>query len=239
MADDDRELLERVAGEQWYAQGANGASVRYLAKVLDRHWHGASCLELGPAEGLLTDLLVGRFSDLTLVDGSATYCDQARERFPHAAVVCSMFDDFTPPRTYDALVLGHILEHIDEPEALLRRALDWVSAEGRVYAAVPNARSVHRQAAVIMGLLGEEHELNETDIHHGHRQVFDPESFRGLFTRAGWRIEVFGGYWLKPLSNRQLEEQWSDEQLQAYLELGERYPDIAAELYLVASPASR
>jgi hypothetical protein len=33
-------------------------------------------------------------------------------------------------------------------------------------------------------------------VHHGHRRVFDPESFRQCFLAAGLAIEVFGGYWL-------------------------------------------
>jgi hypothetical protein len=45
---------------------------------------------------------------------------------------------------------------------------------------------------------------------------------------------VFGGYWLKPLSNAQLEAHWTPEMLEAYMQVGERYPDIAAEIYVIA-----
>ena len=72
------------------------------------------------------------------------------------------------------------------------------------------------------------------DIHHGHRRVFDPASFRQCFLSAGLTIETSGGYWLKPVSNRQIEQTWTPEMLAAFMELGERYPDIAAEIYVVA-----
>jgi hypothetical protein len=74
-------------------------------------------------------------------------------------------------------------------------------------------------------------------MHHGHRRVFNPESFRRCFLAAGLAIEVFGGYWLKPVSNAQIEATWTSQMLEAFMQLGERYPDIAAEIYVVARAA--
>ena len=119
--------------------------------------------------------------------------------------------------------------------AILTRVRQWMRpGPGRVFAAVPNSRSLHRQAAVVMGLLPREDALNETDKHHGHRRVFNPESFRQAFHEAGLQIEIFGGYWLKPVSNKQIEDTWTPEMLAAYMRVGERYPDIAGEIYVVA-----
>ncbi len=85
-----------------------------------------------------------------------------------------------------------------------------------------------------MGLLDFEEQLNEADLHHGHRRVYNPETFRRDFRAAGLSIEVFGGYWLKPLSNGQIEADWTPRMLGAFMTLGERYPDIAGEIYVVA-----
>jgi hypothetical protein len=82
-----------------------------------------------------------------------------------------------------------------------------------------------------------EEALNEADRHHGHRRVYNPETFRRDFLQAGLKIEVFGGYWLKPLSNAQLERDWNAELVAAFMALGERYPDIAGEIYIVANRA--
>ena len=88
-----------------------------------------------------------------------------------------------------------------------------------------------------MGLLKFEEELNDADRHHGHRRVYTPETFRRDFLLAGLRIEVFGGYWLKPVSNGQIERDWDERMLSAFMTLGERYPDIAGEIYVVAGAA--
>jgi hypothetical protein len=37
------------------------------------------------------------------------------------------------------------------------------------------------------------------------------------------------------LANAQIEATWSSATLQAFMRLGERYPDIAGEIYVVAS----
>ena len=191
-------------------------------------------LELGPAEGVMTELIAPVAPSLTLVEGSARFCEDLARRFPSATVVHSLFEDFSPSQTFDMIVLGHVLEHVADPVDVLRRARGWLSPSGAIFGAVPNARSLHRQAAVVMGLLDAEDALNELDIHHGHRRVFNPESFHQAFTAAGLEIEVFGGYFLKPVSNRQIEASWTGEMVQAFMKLGERYPDIAGELYVVA-----
>lgn len=226
--------LAQIAADSWYAKGLNTATVLYCGSVFARHWKGRRCLEMGPAEGVMTPLLYSYFPELTLVEGADAFCRDLRERFPDAAVVHSLFEDFTPDRVFDTIVLGHVLEHVDQPVEILRRAASWLAPGGVICAAVPNAHSLHRQAAVLMRILDTEHSLNPTDLHHGHRRVYDPESLRGDFLAAGLDIAIFGGYWLKPLSNAQMEEEWTPQMIQAFLQLGERYPDIAAEIYVIA-----
>ena len=231
---EERDRLDRVARDSWYAESANAAGILYCANVFARYFTGSHCLELGPAEGLMTDHLVRHFAHVTAVDGSAVFGEKLRERLPKVTVVNALFEEYEPQQKFDTIVLGHVLEHVDNPVDILVRAKAWLAPEGVICCAVPNARSVHRQAAVIMGMLAIENQLNDTDRHHGHRRVYDPELFRAEFTRAGLKIAAYGGYWMKPLSNSQIESQWTPQMLYAFLQLGERYPDIAAEIYVVA-----
>lgn len=236
MNKDEYTHLDAIAGQSLYAAGANTATIRHSFQIARRYLRGRSILELGPAEGVMTELLAGTGLELTLVEGSERFCHDLRARFPQARVEHCLFEEFEPAQKSDNIILGHVLEHVANPVAILARARNWLVPEtGRIFAAVPNARSLHRQAAVIMGLLSSEDALNDADRHHGHRRVFNPESFRGAFLEAGLRIEVFGGYWLKPVSNRQIEETWTPEMLSAFMTLGERYPDIAGEIYCVAT----
>lgn len=230
----ERERLEKIASVSLYSQGASGASAQYGGSVFSRFWRGDRCLELGPAEGLMTDGLSLHFSNLTIVEGSSRFCEDLKQRYPKAEVIHALFEDYQASGQFDTIVLGHVLEHVESPQEILKRARQWLAPEGIICAAVPNARSLHRQAAVLMGLLPTEHSLNPTDVHHGHRRVYDPESFRAEFLQAGLRIRIFGGYWLKPLSNAQIDASWTPAMLEAFFQLGERYPDIAAEIYVIA-----
>jgi 2-polyprenyl-3-methyl-5-hydroxy-6-metoxy-1,4-benzoquinol methylase len=233
--EDEAARLERIASVSRYAAGVNTDTIRYSFRIFERHLGGETILELGPAEGVMTALLARTGKRLTLVDGSEAFCRSLASRFPDARVVHALFEDFATQERYDNVVLGHVLEHVDDPVAILRSVRGWLAPGGRVLAAVPNSQSLHRQAAVLMGLLPHEAELNEADVAHGHRRVFDPQGFRHCFEQAGLRIDVFGGYWLKPLSNAQIESSWTPEMLDAFMQLGERYPDIAAEIYAIAA----
>ena len=227
--------LESIARNSLYAAGANSSTIRYSYQIFDRHFREGATLELGPAEGVMTEYLAKRFKELTLVDGAETFCCELKVKFPDADVVHSIFEKYMPKRKFDNIVLGHVLEHVVDPIRILSLAKKWLAPAGRILAAVPNARSLHRQAAVLMGLLDCEDSLNEADKHHGHRRVFNPENFRSAFQKAGLKVDIFGGYWLKPVSNKQIEETWTPNMLNAFMALGERYPDIGGEIYIVGS----
>jgi len=233
----EQEHLERISEDSLYAAGINRTTINYSFEIANRYLTGSSILEMGPAEGVMTELLAKTDKQLTLLEGAGSFCEDLRYRFPQATVIHSLFEDYDPDHSFDSIILGHVLEHVSDPVRILKRTLKWINQNGRLFAAVPNSRSLHRQAAVIMGLLPGEDALNDMDIHHGHRRVFSPESFRNIFHKAGWNIDIFGGYWLKPESNGQIEASWSAEMLDAFMQLGERYPDIAGEIYVVASPA--
>lgn len=234
MITEEYKRLDDIAAVSRYGYGANRTTISYAFQIFRRFIQDGPILELGPAEGFMTDELVKLDLPMTVVDGAADFCESLNERYPKIEVVHSLFENYRPLKKYDSIILGHVLEHVDNPVEILTHAREWLTDRGRVLAAVPNARSLHRQAAVILGMLEFEEELNESDIHHGHRRIYNPETFRRDFIQAGLNIEVFGGYWLKPLSNSQIERDWSQELLDSFMKLGERYPDIAGELYVVA-----
>lgn len=231
------ERLENISNNSLYAAGINTQTIKMSVAIFQRYMKKNNTLELGPAEGIATELLIQAGHNVTVVEGSKKFCCELEKRYPQIEVCHSLFENFQSNKIYDNIVLGHVLEHVENPEEILRNAKEWLAPEGMIFAAVPNSQSIHRQAAVMMGLLRTESELNEMDIHHGHRRVYNPASFRALFMQAGLNIEVLGGYWLKPISNKQIESQWTPAMVDSFMRLGERYPDIAAEIYVVAKNA--
>lgn len=231
--DKETTRLENIALDSVYAVGTNLCMIQYSFEILKRYLRGA-VLELGPAEGVMTEKLTLVTDSLTVVEGSKIFADDLKNRFPKAEIHCSLFENFKTNKKFDTIVMGHVLEHVENPVETLKNAKSWLKENGIIFAAVPNSHSIHRQAAVMMELQERENSMSELDIHHGHRRVYSIDEFRHDFTGADLKIKECGGYWLKPVSNKQIEESWTQEMIDAFMKLGEKYPDIAAEIYIVA-----
>lgn len=232
----EKERIRTISENAGYGKGVMKSAAEYSGQIFRRHMKLGGVLELGPAEGIMTDALIAYFDDYTVVDGADFFVASLKERYPKIKGYIELFEEFMPPedKKYDNIILGHVLEHVKDPAEILKRCASWLAADGVILAAVPNAHSIHRQAAVLMGMLHSENQLNETDIRNGNRRVYDKESLLRDFTDSGLTIAAYGGYWLKPVSNAQLEENWSKEMIDAFMKMGELYPEIAAEIYVVA-----
>jgi 2-polyprenyl-3-methyl-5-hydroxy-6-metoxy-1,4-benzoquinol methylase len=211
--------------------------MRQRYALLRRHFHGTTCLEFGSATGEGTAFLLEHFESVVAVDGSEQAVTGLRERFPteRLEVVCSYFEEFDADCRFDTIVLAHVLEHVEDPHTVLMVARRLLAPDGVLIIDVPNGMSLHRQIGVEMGLLERVTDLNEGDISIGHKRVYTPEAFRQQIKDADLRLVHFGGVFLKVLSNAQAERTFDDRQLAALLAIGERYPDIAAEMYVIAS----
>lgn len=217
----------------------DGKSYCILWRNLQKIPKTGGVLELGPAEGVMTDLLFPLYEDdYTVVDGAPHFIDSLKKRHQGIKCYAMLFEEFEPERKYENIILGHVLEHVQNPVDILMKCGSWLTESGCIIAAVPNAESLHRQAAVKMGLLKHTKELNETDKLNGHRRVYDLPKLKSDFVEAGLRIVETGGYWLKPLSNSQINNTWTSEMIDAFLSIGELYPNIAGEIYIVAGKNS-
>jgi 2-polyprenyl-3-methyl-5-hydroxy-6-metoxy-1,4-benzoquinol methylase len=223
-----------IAMDSLYTTGANSEMIKYSFQVFRPYIEPGAILELGPAEGVMTELIVSLGNPLTVVDGSSVFCERLKENYPLIDVVHSLFEDFYTGKKFQTIILGHVLEHVDDPVAVLKHIKQFLQEDGVVLAAVPNANSIHRQAAVLMGFISSKKDFSELDKHHGHQRIYTIEEFEYDFKLAGFDVKKLGGYWLKPLSNAQIEKDWTPEMILAFMRLGEKYPEIAAEIYIVA-----
>jgi 2-polyprenyl-3-methyl-5-hydroxy-6-metoxy-1,4-benzoquinol methylase len=236
MSNEELKRVESIGTISTYSDGVNGVITKLAYQELRVYMKG-KILELGPAEGVMTQEIVKDGYEPDLVEGSESLVIELKRKFPKLDIQHCLFEDFIPKVTYDMIIMGHVLEHVIDPVNILNKYKKHLTDQGFIWASVPNANSIHRQAAVHMGILPETTALNEADIRHGHRRVFTPEAFRKIFELAGMEILNFGGYWLKPLSNAQIESSWTPEMVEAFCKIGREYPNIAGEIYIVAKVA--
>ena len=235
----EQERIDRVSG--WYRDEQldfDKRMIQFRYRCIRPHLVGTRGCEFGPAEGQMTRLLVNDFDSLTVVDAAASLLNLIPDD-PKLVKVHSLFEEYEPSSRFDTIVMEHILEHVEFPAELLRRASGWLdkSSSGRIVLGVPNADSFHRLAAVKMGLLSEPCELNARDVSLGHRRVYNRSELRADIESAGLRVVEMGGVFMKPLSNGQIEEHWMDEMIEAFFELGQEFPENAAEIFAVAELA--
>lgn len=217
----------------WYAERLAGSLARRGARRV---------LSLGIGHTVVSRRLLdlaarGAFA-YTVVEGSAERIAELRaavELPPGVEVVHGYFEDFAPSQPIDAVEMGFVLEHVQDPEALVARYKDFLAPDGLLAIAVPNARSLHRLAGARAGLLADLYRLSEHDLALGHRRYFDKESLLRLVSEAGLRVLACEGILLKCLTTAQLSSLKLDPKvMQAFCELGASYPEIANAIYLEA-----
>lgn len=201
-------------------------------KTYKPYFTGKTALELGPATGYMTKFLVHEFEKLTVVEGSKSLIEQIPDE-PNLIKIHSLFEEFEPTVKFDTIILNHVLEHIENPVNLLNLIYHWLADDGVFIVGVPNAKSFHRLAAVEMGLLKTEYDLNERDHELGHFRVYDLEQLKKQVHSANFKIEKEGGIFLKFLSNAQIEEYLNENIITAYFNLAKSFYKNAAEIYLV------
>lgn len=109
---------------------------------------------------------------VTALDPDPRQAEHARE-VAGVESVCADFMTAGDLGEYDLVTLNKVLEHVPDPLAMLRRAVDRVAAEGIVYVEVPDG------CAAAWAGPGRE----EFFIEHLH--AFSPESLAMLVRRAG------------------------------------------------------
>jgi 2-polyprenyl-3-methyl-5-hydroxy-6-metoxy-1,4-benzoquinol methylase len=232
------ELLNDIAGHHDQRAGFTPTLIRIRADAVTRLVPPGLVLDLGCADGLLTRALATAGRRVVAVDASPIRVERTRQSTAglDVAVYESYFETFEPPdgARFDGIVLACILEHLDDPVALLRRCAGWLAPRGAVVAVVPHGRSVHRRAGVHMGMLPNLEALGEADDALDHKRVYTREMLAGEFERAGLRVSETGGILFKPLPNSRMKD-LPVALIDAYAALGRELPDLAAEIYAVGT----
>ena len=226
-------------GARKYAYDFDTVLRGYMMRTLDPFLRPGRALELGCYTGDVTELIAERYPDLTVVEASEELIAATRGRLGGRAVfVHSTFETATLDGVFDAVFLMHTLEHLDDPQVVLRRIRGWLSDRGRLFVVVPNANAASRQIAVEMGVVPFNSAVTDAERAHGHRKTYSLDTLEREVADGGLRILHRGGVFFKPLANYQFDQlMGGDIVTQEYLEgcyrLGMRYPDLCASVYLI------
>ena len=212
----------------------------FMLRSFEPFTRGGNALELGSHTGEFTERLAKTFPDLTCVEASGEAVKTARARLgDRARIIHSTFETVTLDRRFDHVVLTHVLEHLDDPVAVLKRINDeWLSDTGRLFLVCPNGNAASRQIAVHMGLITHHAAVTPAEREHGHRITYTLDTLERDARAAGLRVIHRSGIFFKALANFQWDRLLatdiiSPEYLEGCYRLGHRYPDLCSSIFLV------
>ena len=212
----------------------------YMLKSFKPFFKKGSLLELGSFKGDFTRRFLPYFDDITCVEASDEAINIAKKEFGEG--VCffnSLFEQVNLPNKYDNVVLTHVLEHLDDPVAVLKRINDeWLSENGRFFLVCPNANAPSRQIAVKMGLISHNSAITPAEAEHGHKITYTLDTLERDAKAAGLNVVHRSGIFFKALANFQWDQLLhtdiiSKEYLEGCFELGQVYPDLCSSIFLM------
>lgn len=239
VRDFNKEIVDN-AGRSYFYGFDYDVMHPFMLKSFEPLFNEGSLLELGSFKGHFTQRLRTRFDDLTCVEASSDAIEEAKQRVGGGVVfINALFEQVSLPKRYDNIVLTHVLEHLDDPVAVLKRINDeWLTPGGRLFLVCPNANAPSRQIAVKMGLITHNAAVTPAEAEHGHRCTYTLDTLERDAVVAGLKVVHRSGIFFKALANFQWDRLLqtdiiSREYLEGCYKLGQQYPDLCSSIFLM------
>lgn len=203
---------------------------RILEKVI-----GNSLLELGIGHGYTSLLFSKYFQKHVVIDGSKEIISNFKSNNDtgHIEIIHSYFENFETTEKFDVIVMGFVLEHVDDPDVIIKNFKKFLNPNGKIFIAVPNSDSLNKRIGLEANLLQDMKELTAADLALGHQRIFDVNSLKELCLRNGFNVNKVEGIFLKPITTNQIKElKLSKEILNAMLIVGVEYPELCAGILM-------
>jgi SAM-dependent methyltransferase len=190
-ADSDRPAVADADNweDHWNAFGdpalgnpANAYRNRLILRFLGNPARGSTVVDIGSGQGQLALLLQARYPDVHVL--GVEYSHEGVRRATEAAAAAKLGATFVCrdllKQNTDPVLAAHrgslavcseVLEHIDQPEVLLRNAADYLLPGCRLVVTVPGGPK------------------SALDRHIGHRRHYRPETIRALLSSSGYEVE--------------------------------------------------
>jgi len=202
----------------------------YPQRVMQHAGSTGSLLELGLGHGFTTNIFANHFAQHVVLEGSPAVIRNFKEKHAdcRAQIVQTYFEEFSTERRFDVIVMGFILEHVDDPLQILRHFRQFLAPGGKMFLAVPNAEVMNRRLGHLAGMLDDMSALSENDHLLGHKRYYTVASLTREVAQAGYMMDRLEGIYLKPFTTRQIVSLQLDRRIiTALCDLGVNYPELS------------
>jgi 2-polyprenyl-3-methyl-5-hydroxy-6-metoxy-1,4-benzoquinol methylase len=212
----------------------------YMVRSFEPFIKKDNVLELGSFKGDFTEKILPLFKNITCIEASESAVKIAKEKFSeNVEIIHSTFEDFNLKKSFDNVILTHVLEHIDDPVSLLKKINDnWLTDDGFLFVVCPNANAPSRQIAVKMGLITHNNAITDSEEKHGHRITYTLDTLERDIVNSGLEVVYRSGIFFKALANFQWDKLLNtdiitNEYLEGCYKLGQQYPDLCSSIFFV------
>jgi 2-polyprenyl-3-methyl-5-hydroxy-6-metoxy-1,4-benzoquinol methylase len=181
-------MAEPPSGNRYWSYVDEGADNNAHAYAFELIGHSKRVLELGPAAGHVTRVLVERGCEVVGIEYEAEAA-AALEGIAECIV-----GDLSDPtvvakaaagRTFDVVLAGDVLEHLPDPTAVLQACREVLGPDGYVVISLPNVA----HADVALALLDGRFRYNEVGLlDRTHLRFFTKETIQELLERTGFQM---------------------------------------------------
>lgn len=202
----------------------------YAKKIIESCQSSMSLLELGLGHGFTTNIFNKYFDKHTVLDGSEKVIENFNKNFPNCKVniIKTYFEEFESSEKYDVIVLGFVLEHIEEPEKILLKYKKMLMPNGRLFITVPNAEVMNRRLGHYAGLLPDVNELSQNDLDLGHKRFYTVNSLKKIMQDSDLLVKRIEGIYLKPFTTSQILSLDLDKKIiEGLCNMGIDYPELS------------
>lgn len=236
--EDLNQYLDTYSNDPFHDENQRGLK-RYVNCCINNSIGNDNYLELGIGHGVTLARLSRHFNRIVVLEGASSLVKDYQDKYHNVEIIETYFEKFSTLEKFDNIGMGFILEHVDDPGAVLQRFAQFLSATGRVFIGVPSASSMHRLIAQQAGLLDDLRQLSDTDIAFGHKRLWTCADWKNLLETQGYKLEKIQGISFKPFSTGQLQSlNLTPEIIEAMDDFCITYPELANALFIEASYAN-
>lgn len=208
----------------------NNIQLNWYPKRVIHHTAGAkSMLELGVGHGFSTNLFSNHFERYVVIEASKAVINNFNKRFPanNVDIIEAYFESFQTDEKFDVVILGFVLEHVDDPVEIMAKYKQFLAPGGKIFLAVPNSEVLNRRLGYEAGILSDMQELSKHDHLCGHKRYYSVKTLTEDIERAGCLVEKMEGIYLKPLTTSQMISLNFDQKIiDALCQVGIEYPEL-------------
>ncbi|MBU0456223.1 MAG: class I SAM-dependent methyltransferase, partial [Gammaproteobacteria bacterium] len=149
----------------------------YAKKIIEkmRKNNFKSLISLGIGHKVVSKTTIDKLEQFLekyiIIEGSKEIVDDYKKlvSLPKNVQVLNMFfEDFDTDEKFDAIEMGFVLEHVNDPLYLLNKYSGFLNSNGIIFIAVPNAKSLHRRIGFEAKAIDNLYYLSEYDLRQGH-----------------------------------------------------------------------